>query len=513
MASLSRARATAVCVARTQRSATFSTGVPAAPAALVTVCVDGCDPRYLRAAARAGCAPFLARLMAGRGTYVETFGAMPSFTNPNNAGILTGGPPSWHGVSGNYGYDAVSGKEVATGGALAQASLLATAHTARACPVVVVTAKDKLLRLLSTGLPPSSPSALCVSMESAASAPASPSATLLGGTTDFPRPWPTIYDPDCSAGVLRAGTALISSLLSSPSSPQPGSPPVLAFLSTTDFVQHKAGPEEELALDQMSKFDDALADMHARGWAITLTGDHGMNAKAASDGSPRVVWLGSALEGAGIPGRVALPITDAHVTHHGALGGYACVHLGSHAARGVPAPPPDTPLAYHARAQVDDLLPKARAALRSLPGVQDVFTRADAIARFQLPDHLVGDLVVVSTRGAVLGKTPAQHDVSGVSGKGGAPPLRSHGSTHDARVPFLTSWEYGGRGREGMVVPPHLLRNWHALAAPLLHFGVLPPHALPPFCRYETNSAHPDGWTQDMEVEASAGEGLEGCTR
>jgi len=49
---------------------------------LVVVCVDGCEYDYLTQAARAGVAPFIARMLAAsafRGDCV-----VPSFTNPNN---------------------------------------------------------------------------------------------------------------------------------------------------------------------------------------------------------------------------------------------------------------------------------------------------------------------------------------------------------------------------------------------------------------------------------------------
>jgi hypothetical protein len=37
---------------------------------------------------------------------------VPSFTNPNNLSIVTGAPPSVHGICGNYLFDTASGTEV-----------------------------------------------------------------------------------------------------------------------------------------------------------------------------------------------------------------------------------------------------------------------------------------------------------------------------------------------------------------------------------------------------------------
>ena len=79
---------------------------------LVVVCIDGCQYEYITAAVAAGVAPFLARLLAGAGTCFIADCVMPSFTNPNNLSIVTGVPPSVHGICGNYFFDPESGEEV-----------------------------------------------------------------------------------------------------------------------------------------------------------------------------------------------------------------------------------------------------------------------------------------------------------------------------------------------------------------------------------------------------------------
>jgi len=72
---------------------------------LVVVCVDGCQFEYITAAVAAGAAPYLGRLLAGAGTCFMADCVMPSFTNPNNLSIVTGVPPSVHGICGNYFFD------------------------------------------------------------------------------------------------------------------------------------------------------------------------------------------------------------------------------------------------------------------------------------------------------------------------------------------------------------------------------------------------------------------------
>lgn len=91
-----------VCNDRTYR-------LPKAPT--VVVCLDGSEPGYIEAAIEAGRAPFFARMMRD-GANLLADSAMPSFTNPNNLSIITGRPPSVHGIAGNFFYDRAAGTEV-----------------------------------------------------------------------------------------------------------------------------------------------------------------------------------------------------------------------------------------------------------------------------------------------------------------------------------------------------------------------------------------------------------------
>ena len=59
-------------------------------------------------------------------------------------------------------------------------------------------------------------------------------------------------------------------------------------------------------------------------------------------------------------------------------------------------------------------------------------SRADGCARFDLPADRVGELLVISSAGNVLGRAPEDHDLSALT-----EPLRSHGGLSEQRVPFL----------------------------------------------------------------------------
>src|SRR3979490_263342 len=116
---------------------------------LVGVRIDGCQYEYITPSAAAGSAPFLGRLLAGAGTSIIADCVMPSFTNPNNLSIVTGVPPSVHGICGNYFFDPERGEEVMMNDPrhLRVGTILAAFSNAGAT-VAVITAKDKLRKLL-----------------------------------------------------------------------------------------------------------------------------------------------------------------------------------------------------------------------------------------------------------------------------------------------------------------------------------------------------------------------------
>ena len=78
---------------------------------LVVVCVDGCEPDYINQAIASGRVPFIASLRE-KGTCLTADCVVPSFTNPNNLSIVTGAPPSVHGICGNYFWDRDANAEV-----------------------------------------------------------------------------------------------------------------------------------------------------------------------------------------------------------------------------------------------------------------------------------------------------------------------------------------------------------------------------------------------------------------
>ena len=369
----------------------------------VVVCVDGCEPDYLAQAVAGGHMPWLQRTLA-RGTALIADCVVPSFTNPNNLSIVTGAPPSVHGICGNFLYDVESGTEVMMNDPKwlrAPTILAALAGAGRRC--AVITAKDKLRLLLGKGM-----SGICFSSEKA------DVATLAdNGIADVlalvGQPLPDVYSAALSEFVFAAGVQLMRR--------PAGQQPDLMYLSTTDYIQHKHAPGTAGANAFNAMMDGYLGALDEMGCVIALTADHGMNAKTWLDGKPDVIYLQDRLDawlGAGVA-RTILPITDPYVVHHGALGSYATVYL--------PA------------AAVAD----AAARIAALRGVERVLTRAEAAAAFELPADRIGDLVIVSERSTVIGTAASRHDLSALE-----VPLRSHGGVSEQRVPLIVNRPIAG---------------------------------------------------------------------
>jgi phosphonoacetate hydrolase len=363
---------------------------------LVVVCVDGCEPEYINQAIATGRAPFLAGLRE-RGTCLTADCVVPSFTNPNNLSIVTGAPPAVHGICGNYFWDREAGAEVMMNDPkYLRAGTILAAFADAGARVVVVTAKDKLRALLGHRM-----SGICFSSEK------SDEATLAThGIDGVPAlvgmPVPSVYSAELSEFVFAAGVKLMEARR-----------PDVMYLSTTDYIQHKVAPGVGVANDFYAMMDRYLGQLDALGATVVVTADHGMNAKTDAFGRPNIVFLQDVLDrayGAGTT-RVILPITDPYVVHHGALGSFATVYLS-------------TPVT------LDDVA----ARIAALPGIDIVLPRAEASARFELPEDRIGDLVIISERLTVIGTSSGRHDLSGLDA-----PLRSHGGVSEQQVPLIAN--------------------------------------------------------------------------
>src|ERR1700729_2046214 len=84
--------------------------VPERP--VLAVCADGWDPGYVDDVLERGLMPRLSEALSnGGGTYVIGRAQVPTFTNPNNAAIVTGVSAAHNGIAGNH-YRDQAGHEV-----------------------------------------------------------------------------------------------------------------------------------------------------------------------------------------------------------------------------------------------------------------------------------------------------------------------------------------------------------------------------------------------------------------
>jgi phosphonoacetate hydrolase len=383
----------------------------------VVVCIDGSEPGYIEKAIAKGLAPNLERLMR-TGANLTALSVIPSFTNPNNISIITGRPPAVHGIAGNYFFDPATGEEVMMNDArfMRAETIIKAFHDAGA-KVAVVTAKDKLRTLLGYGLDPASGRAIAFSSEKADEATKHENG--IDNVLQFVgMPLPDVYSAELSEFVFAAGVKLLESFR-----------PDLMYLSTTDYIQHKAAPGSEIANAFYAMLDHCVSELDAAGCVLVLTADHGMNDKHLPNGEPDVIYLQELFDGWVGKGkaRVILPITDPYVVHHGALGSFATVYLPEAAARA-------------------EMIAK----LKALDGVEVAIEREEACRRFELPSDRIGDLVVISGKQKVLGTAREKHDLSGLT-----EPLRSHGGLTEQTVPMIAN-------RKVVVPPGRALRNFDA---------------------------------------------------
>lgn len=366
---------------------------PAQP--VVVICLDGSADEYLDITLAHDRMPNLKRMtLSGYRGMVR--GALPSFTNVNNSSIVTGVTPAVHGICGNFFFDTDRQAEVMMNSAeyLRSETILAAAANAGR-KVAVVTAKEKLRDILSHKM-----TGIAFSAEKANQAQ---EATHGIGNVEsvLGLPTPAIYSADASLFVLRAGVALIEQGMAD-----------FLYLSLTDYMQHTYAPEDGPSLAFYEAIDHELGRLLAAGAVIGATADHGMNAKQREDGTPNVLYVETMLTkqfGEGF--RVICPITDPYVKHHGALGSYVAVHLPENVS--------ETEVAAWLQAQ---------------PGITEVHNREMAVRLLEQPADRIADLVVLSARDVVVGRTPAHHDLSALDSG-----LRSHGGRYEEMVPLLIS--------------------------------------------------------------------------
>ncbi len=336
------------------------------------ILIDGGDPAYFEASHT----PNLDKI-ASEGARYTVSCQMPSVTNVNNVSMICGAPPAAHGITANYFLNAETGEEVyMESGDFVLAPTLMEMGSAAGRATAVLASKQKLCDMIGKG-----------------------AQTVV--TAEDPPEWLTrkagakedIYSGAVNLWLLRAARAVLEE-----------EKPDLLYVTTTDYLQHKYGPESEeaqahhAALDaEVGRLVDSWLRIHKDG-TVFITADHGMLDKT------RALDPGVILRSEGIGANAVPIIKDRYVVHHGNQGGAAYVHL-----------------------QSEETLAEALAILKAHTGVEDALSRQEAAARFQLMAGRVGDVMVLADSGTVFGvMEEAEREVR----------LRSHGSVHESIVPL-----------------------------------------------------------------------------
>ena len=368
---------------------------------VVVVCIDGGDPEYINEGVKEGIIPNIESFM-NKGFYSVSQGSMPSFTCPNNMSIVTGTEPDTHGISGNFFIDPNTQEPVVmTGPELLRSRSIMSEFSREGARVVSITAKDKLRKQLQKDMDLSRGS---VSFSSQYADRCIMKENGIENVLEFVgQPLPDMYSAELSLFVLDAGIKLLEE-----------QKPDLLYLSLTDFIQHAYAPGTEEANNFYIEMDRRFGIFHELGALVALTADHGMGDKSDERGNPNVIWLQDLLDqnlGKGTC-RVICPITDAFVGHHGALGGFVRIYLDKKEDQN-----------------------KVYEIVQAIEGVEKVWTAENVAKELEQPLDREGDLAVAADKRTVIGGSEKYHDLSALKGKR----LRTHGSLHEAKVPFILS--------------------------------------------------------------------------
>ena len=374
-------------------------GIPSSTA--IVICLDGSQKEYFEEASKLNLTPNIDSFKKN-GEDLLVNSAIPSFTNPNNISIVTGRPSSVHGICGNFFYTPSTGEEVMMNDPqFLRAPTIFQKYYEQGAKIAIVTAKDKLRKLLSHGLKFNESRAICFSSEK------SDQANLSENGIEEVNKWlgmevPNVYSQGLSEFVMAAGVKILNEFN-----------PDIMYLSTTDFIQHKYAPGDEVANAFYAMFDRYIGQLNVNDNSIIVTADHGMQPKSRSDGSPNAIFLQDILDetlGKNIS-KVILPITDPYVVHHGALGSFATVYLSD-------------------KSKINDAIEE----INKIEDIEVVLTNKEGCAQYDLPTDRMGDIICMSSQNSTIGSAEKAHDLSKLK-----EPLRSHGGLHEREVPFISN--------------------------------------------------------------------------
>jgi len=336
---------------------------------ILLICLDACSPEYLEFSVLENI-----NHLIENGFYIIGSSVIPTVTNVNNVSIITGEFPIMHGITGNYfyEYETDSFKYMESAEYLLCPTLLERAKE-KGMSTALLTSKEKLLRLLQKGAD------IAVTAEK-------PPAYLIkeiGISAD-------VYSAEINIWLFKAAMYLIKS-----------QSPDLIYLSTTDYIMHKYPPEHQASIKHLRQIDNLIGEIHELEpeREIYITADHGMNEKR------KAINIESWLIEEGIQSKVVPIIKDKYVVHHQNLGGAAYIYLSK-----------------------KELKKNVIEILRNIKGIEEIYSKEEAIKQFHLLGYRIGDLFILGDRETVFGEV--NNLVQEIN-------IRSHGSRYESRVPII----------------------------------------------------------------------------
>lgn len=368
----------------------------------IIICLDGSEPGkngYIEKAIEMGFMPCMKEAI-NKGTYEIGKCAMPSFTNVNNLSIVTGTTPNVHGICANFFYNPEEKKEtLMNDDSFLRASTIFEAFENEGAQIAVITAKDKLKKLLGKNLKKS----ICFSAEKADQANLNES-RIENVLEIVGKPVPDVYSADLSEFIFAAAVKILESNQKKID---------LMYLSTTDYIQHKAAPGSKIANSFYQMIDGYIKKLLSLGCKVAFTADHGMKAKSKADGTPNVIYLQDLLDNkfGKNSTNVICTITDPYVVHHGALGSFVTIYIGD-------------------KSKTENI----KNFIKDIDGIDVALTKEESVKQLHQPSDRIGDLVVTCKADYALGKGVKDHDLSQLK-----EPLRSHGGLDETLIPIFVS--------------------------------------------------------------------------
>ena len=313
------------------------------PLTTVMVMVDGLDPEYLES-----CSTPILRQLAKDGFMVEGKAMMPTVTNVNNVSLVTGSYPETHGITSNYWFNRQADAEFyMESEEFVQSETMFQRAKSMGARSLLVTAKDKLRRLLSNG------ATLTVSSEQ-------PPEWVGQGVG----PPPPIYSLEVNQWIIDAARYILAQEHYD-----------LVYLTTTDFAMHTFAPDQPESTQHLALLDEAIGKLvdSLPQVQILITADHGMSPKS------QLIDLPVELSRHGIAAQAVPIIKDRYTVHHSNLGGCIYVYLE------------------------DRDQESALSVLNGIDGVDEALPREEAARRFRLMADRIGDIVVLGSQQVVFG--------------------------------------------------------------------------------------------------------------